>query len=75
MFDDPHLLASGGLEPVTLPDGRETMLPLLPIEIGGKRLGTSPTIPEVGGNSDNILTALGFDAEAIAAFRINGVVG
>jgi crotonobetainyl-CoA:carnitine CoA-transferase CaiB-like acyl-CoA transferase len=39
MFDDPHLNASGGLQPVTLPDGRETMLPALPISMGGERPG------------------------------------
>jgi crotonobetainyl-CoA:carnitine CoA-transferase CaiB-like acyl-CoA transferase len=75
MFDDPHLLASGGLEPVTLTDGRETMLPLLPIEMDGKRLGTSPTIPKVGGDSDAILSTLGFDEAAIAALRASGAVG
>jgi crotonobetainyl-CoA:carnitine CoA-transferase CaiB-like acyl-CoA transferase len=75
MFDDPHLLASGGLESVVLPDGRETLLPVLPIEMGGKRLGTSPAIPEVGGDSDIILTTLGFDAEAIAGLRAGGIVG
>jgi crotonobetainyl-CoA:carnitine CoA-transferase CaiB-like acyl-CoA transferase len=75
MFDDPHLLASGGLEPVTLPDGRETMLPLLPIEMDGKRLGTSQTIPKVGEDSTTILIALGFDEAAIAALRASGAVG
>ncbi len=75
MFDDPHLLASGGLEPVMLPGGRETMLPLLPIEMGGKRLGTSPTIPEAGADSDAILIALGYGAAAIAALKGDGVVG
>ena len=75
MFDDPHLIASGGLEPVTLPDGRETMLPLLPIEMAGRRLGTSPNIPAVGEDSDAILTALGFDTAAIAALRADGAVG
>jgi crotonobetainyl-CoA:carnitine CoA-transferase CaiB-like acyl-CoA transferase len=75
MFDDPHLLASGGLEPVTLPDGRETMLPLLPIEMDGKRLGTSPTIPRVGEDSDAILSTLGFDEAAITALRASGAVG
>ena len=75
MFDDPHLIASGGLEPVTLPDGRETMLPLLPIEMDGRRLGTSPIIPAVGEDSDAILMQLGFDAPAIAALRADGVVG
>ena len=75
MFDDPHLLASGGLEPVMLPGGRETMLPLLPIEMDGKRLGTSPNIPDMGADSDAILTALGYGAAAIAALKGNGVVG
>jgi crotonobetainyl-CoA:carnitine CoA-transferase CaiB-like acyl-CoA transferase len=75
MFDDPHLLASGGLEPVTLPDGRDTMLPLLPIEMDGKRLGTSPTIPKVGEDSNTILTDLGFDEAAIAALKASGAVG
>lgn len=35
MFDDPHLNASGALETVTLPDGRETRLPTLPIAFDG----------------------------------------
>ena len=37
MFADPHLAASGGLEPVVLPDGCETMLPALPVEMNGRR--------------------------------------
>jgi len=39
LFDDPHLQASGGLQAVTLPDGRETMLPALPLTMGGARPG------------------------------------
>ena len=48
LFDDPHLKASGGLLPITLPDGRETVTPALPIELdvspGGRsrRCGTRP---------------------------------
>jgi len=34
LFDDAHLTASGGLVPVTLPDGSETSLPALPLEMG-----------------------------------------
>lgn len=45
MFDDPHLLASGGLEPVTLPNGHETTLPVLPIELDGKRTGRAAQLP------------------------------
>jgi crotonobetainyl-CoA:carnitine CoA-transferase CaiB-like acyl-CoA transferase len=39
MFDDPHLLASGGLQAVRFPDGRDTMLPALPIAMNGERPG------------------------------------
>lgn len=45
MFDDPHLDASGGLQPVTLPDGRETMLPALPITLDGERPGGAFRLP------------------------------
>ena len=36
LFDDPHLNA-GGLETVTLPDGRETKLPATPVTMNGQR--------------------------------------
>lgn len=74
MFDDPHLNNSGGLEPVTLADGRETKLPLIPIEMNGKRLGNSPQIPPVGANSEDILRELGYDAEAISAMKSSGSI-
>ncbi|MET0247604.1 MAG: CoA transferase [Sphingomonas sp.] len=53
MFDDPHL-AAGGLEQVTLPDGRETRLPALPIEMAGRRLGRAATLPEPGADDEVI---------------------
>jgi crotonobetainyl-CoA:carnitine CoA-transferase CaiB-like acyl-CoA transferase len=37
MFDDPHLVASGALEPVTLPGGGQTALPGIPIAFDGQR--------------------------------------
>ncbi|TRW17701.1 CaiB/BaiF CoA transferase family protein [Glacieibacterium frigidum] len=48
MFDDPHLLASGGLEAVTLADGRETVLPALPVALDGVRPGGPFALPEPG---------------------------
>lgn len=45
LFDDPHLLASGGLEPVTLPDGRDTALPSLPIEMDGRKTARPASLP------------------------------
>ena len=75
MFDDPHLLASGGLEAVTLDDGRPTHLPGLPIEMDGARVGGSSALPVAGADSDAVLTALGYDAAMIADLRARGAVG
>ena len=38
LFDDLHLVESGGLLPVTIPGGAETRLPGLPLEFDGERL-------------------------------------
>ncbi len=44
LFDDAHLNA-GGLIELTLPDGRTTKLPGLPVELDGARLGLQRDIP------------------------------
>lgn len=74
MFDDPHLLASGGLEPVTLPDGRQTMLPVLPIEMDGRRATSLPDIPRAGQHSRAILQSIGLGDDAIDALVAAGTV-
>jgi crotonobetainyl-CoA:carnitine CoA-transferase CaiB-like acyl-CoA transferase len=70
MFDDPHLLASGGLGDVTLADGTHTQLPLLPVELDGQRPTQGGTLPAVGAHTREVLRSLGVaDAEfdALAA--------
>lgn len=74
MFDDPHLLASGGMEPVTLPDGRVTQLPALPIEMGGARLSSASTLPNPGAQTKALLEGLGLNANEIAALLSAGTV-
>ena len=54
LFDDPHLNA-GGMVPITLPDGTETRIPALPIELGGERLGLRLPLPRPGEHNDEIL--------------------
>ena len=75
MFDDPHLLASGGLETVTLDDGRVAYLPPLPLEMGGVRVNADAALPVPGRDSDAVLAALGYDADAIAGLKASGAVG
>ena len=75
MFDDPHLLASGGLETVTLDDGRIAYLPPLPLEMDGVRVNADAELPVPGRDSDAVLAGLGYDAAAIAGLRESGAVG
>jgi crotonobetainyl-CoA:carnitine CoA-transferase CaiB-like acyl-CoA transferase len=74
MFDDPHLLASGGLGPVTLPDGTATKLPILPVEMDGRRPTQGGHLAKVGEHSTEVLRSLGVDEKEIAALLAAGVV-
>jgi crotonobetainyl-CoA:carnitine CoA-transferase CaiB-like acyl-CoA transferase len=65
MFHDPHLLASDGLEQVTLSSGESAMLPSLPLEMDGRRFANAATLPEAGADTHSILASLGYSAEAI----------
>lgn len=75
MFDDPHLNASGGLEPVTLADGTQTALPALPIMMGGRRPGTPSILPEPGADTRGVLASLGYSDDRIEALFAGGAVG
>ena len=69
LFDDPHLLQTGGLAPLTLPDGRETRVPLLPLTMAGKRPGVRMDPPRLGQHSHALLREVGYSEEAIAALH------
>lgn len=75
LFEDPHLLASGGLAPVTLADGIETMLPVLPIAIDGARTGVAATLPHAGADTRGVLAALGYAPAEIEQLLGAGAVG
>jgi len=60
LFDDPHLNASGGLVPVTLPDGRSIKLPALPLALDGDRLPLRHDLPMVGQHNAEIMAEIGW---------------
>ena len=78
LFDDPHLLATGGLAPITLTDGPKvgtlTAAPLLPISMDGKRLGIRHNPPQMGEQTGEILAELGYSKDQISALSANGAI-
>ena len=74
LFDDPHLMASGGLGEVTLADGTRTRLPLLPVEIDGRRPTQGGALPRAGEHSREILRDLGVDESEIETLLGDRVV-
>jgi crotonobetainyl-CoA:carnitine CoA-transferase CaiB-like acyl-CoA transferase len=75
LFDDPHLNGSGGLAPLTLPDGRETRVPLLPLTVGGARLGLRLDPPRLGEHTEVLLREVGYGPDEIESMRSRGVIG
>ncbi len=73
LFDDPHLNASGGLAPVTLPNGVRTKMPLLPIEMDGQRLATRLGVPQVGSHTRELLAGLGYAEQEVERLIGDGV--
>jgi crotonobetainyl-CoA:carnitine CoA-transferase CaiB-like acyl-CoA transferase len=79
LFDDEHLLATGGLADITLPDGERagqtSKATLFPFTMDGQRLGVRLSPPKLGAHTDALLSAMGLDAAAVQALRQAGAVG
>ena len=63
LMDDPHLLATGGLTPITLPDGKQTNTVLFPFTLDGQRMGVRHNPPKLGEHSQELLQSLGYSAQ------------
>ncbi len=71
LFEDPHLV-QGGLEEVTLDDGKQVRLPTLPLEMGGERIGSPRKMQRPGADTESVLKELGYDSERIAVLLASG---
>jgi crotonobetainyl-CoA:carnitine CoA-transferase CaiB-like acyl-CoA transferase len=82
LFDDQHLVSTGGLASVSVPADAsgakraiDTVTPLLPLTIDGQRPPLRLNPPSLGEHTEDLLTALGYQASPIAELRAAGVVG
>jgi crotonobetainyl-CoA:carnitine CoA-transferase CaiB-like acyl-CoA transferase len=78
LYDDPHLLATGGLADVTLPDGpragQTVKTTLFPITLAGERLGVRLSPPKLGSHTDALLAGLGYGAAQIDQLKTQAAV-
>jgi crotonobetainyl-CoA:carnitine CoA-transferase CaiB-like acyl-CoA transferase len=78
LYDDEHLIASGGLADIVLPDGdragETTQTALFPFTMAGQRLGVRLNPPTKGEHTDQILHELGIDVDAIALLRLQKAI-
>jgi crotonobetainyl-CoA:carnitine CoA-transferase CaiB-like acyl-CoA transferase len=78
LYDDEHLLATGGLADVRLPDGPkagETVkTTLLPFTLAGARLGVRLDPPPLGAHSRELLQSVGLSDAQIDELKAQAVV-
>lgn len=74
MFEDPHLAATGGLMPTELPNGTQTNLPRLPLQLDGATLALRHQPPGPGAHTTEILREAGYSPSEIKALVDGGTV-
>ena len=79
LFEDPHLLATGGLVEVFISrmggtEGTKAGLPALPIEFGRQRARVTRQPPRMGQHNTEVLAEVGLSADEIARLAALGVI-
>jgi crotonobetainyl-CoA:carnitine CoA-transferase CaiB-like acyl-CoA transferase len=78
LYDDEHLLATGGLADITLPDGKRAgetaQTTLFPFTMAGQRLGIRLNPPTKGEHTHALLQDLGYNTEQITSLKAAGAV-
>ncbi|MQP64608.1 CoA transferase [Niveispirillum sp. SYP-B3756] len=75
LFEDPHLVESGGLLELHLPDDQRSIrLPALPVEIDGKRPTIIHDLAKPGAHSKSVLAELGYDTTRIDDLLARGLI-
>lgn len=73
MKDDPQVQANRYLQTVDYGDGRSLDLVSVPVQFDGASLAPRPA-PQLGADSEDVLTQLGYDEQAILDLKLAGAV-
>jgi crotonobetainyl-CoA:carnitine CoA-transferase CaiB-like acyl-CoA transferase len=78
LYDDPHLLATGGLADLRLPDGpkagQTVKTTLFPLAMDGRRLGVRLDPPKIGEHTCELLAGVGCTEREIEQLIAQAVV-
>lgn len=74
LFDDHHLLESGGMVETQMTDGRTAMLPKIPLQMNDHDFGLRLQTPSIGEGTRDYLAELGFENEEIEQFLSEEIV-
>ncbi|AUM70577.1 CaiB/BaiF CoA transferase family protein [Pseudomonas bijieensis] len=74
LFEDLHLNASGGLAHLSLENGEEVKVPMLPFEMNGRRMDARLNVPQLGSHSEELLAEMGYGSGDIESMRGRGIV-
>lgn len=74
LFEDVHLNQAGSLLMTTLPDGTQTKLPRLPLEMQGAEFPLRMNPPQIGEHTSELLLRLGFDSAQLQQWQAQGVI-
>jgi crotonobetainyl-CoA:carnitine CoA-transferase CaiB-like acyl-CoA transferase len=78
LLDDPHLLATGGLADVTLPDGEDAgktvKTTLFPFTMDGKRMPVRMSPPVFGSGTQDLLEGIGYTPEQVQQLRTAALI-
>ncbi len=78
LYDDEHLIATGGLADITLTDGERAgqtaQTTLFPFTMAGQRLGVRLQPPRMGEHTRDLLASVGYDPRQIDDMFVKAVV-
>lgn len=71
--DDPQVQANGYMQPVEYDGDRTLNMVSAPVQFDGASLAARPA-PQLGADSDDVLSQLGYDEQAILDLKVSGAV-
>lgn len=74
LFEDPQLNEGNSLATITLPDGRQSKLPRLPMAMDGERYDLRLDAPVLGEHTRALLAELGYSSEDVEAMLTDAIL-